>query len=157
MSEAPRPPLPPFTAETAAQKVRMAEDAWNGRDPQKVALAYSPDSRWRNRAEFLQGREAIAAFLARKWARELEYRLIKELWAFTENRVAVRFAYEWRDDSGDWFRSYGNENWEFDEDGYMRLRIASINDLPIAASERLFHWPQGPRPADHPGLSELGL
>ena len=157
MSEAPRPPLPPFTAETAAQKVRMAEDAWNGRDPQKVALAYSPDSRWRNRAEFVEGREQIAAFLTRKWARELEYRLIKELWAFTDNRIAVRFAYEWRDDSGSWFRSYGNENWEFDEGGYMRLRIASINDLPIAESERLFHWPQGARPQDHAGLSELGL
>ena len=157
MSEAPRPPLPPFTAETAAQKVRMAEDAWNGRDPQKVALAYSPDSRWRNRAEFVEGREEIAAFLTRKWARELEYRLIKELWAFTDNRIAVRFAYEWRDDSGSWFRSYGNENWEFDEGGYMRLRIASINDLPIAESDRLFHWPQGARPQDHAGLSELGL
>ena len=157
MSEAPRPPLPPFTAGTAAQKVRMAEDAWNGRDPHKVALAYSPDSRWRNRAEFVEGREEIAAFLTRKWARELEYRLIKELWAFTDNRIAVRFAYEWRDDSGSWFRSYGNENWEFDEGGYMRLRIASINDLPIAESERLFHWPQGARPQDHAGLSELGL
>ena len=157
MSEAPRPPLPPFTAETAAQKVRMAEDAWNGRDPQKVALAYSPDSRWRNRAEFVEGREQIAAFLTRKWARELEYRLIKELWAFTDNRIAVRFAYEWRDDSGSWFRSYGNENWEFDEGGYMRLRIASINDLPIAEGERLFHWPQRARPQDHAGLSELGL
>jgi nuclear transport factor 2 (NTF2) superfamily protein len=157
MSDAPRPPLPPFTAETAAQKVRMAEDAWNGRDPQKVALAYSADSRWRNRAEFVEGREQIAAFLTRKWARELEYRLIKELWAFTGNRIAVRFVYEWRDDSGSWFRSYGNENWEFDEGGYMRLRIASINDLPIAESERLFHWPQGPRPQDHAGLSELGL
>ena len=157
MSEAPRPPLPPFTAEAAAHKVRMAEDAWNGRDPHKVALAYSPDSRWRNRAEFVEGREEIAAFLTRKWARELEYRLIKELWAFTDNRIAVRFAYEWRDDSGNWFRSYGNENWEFDEGGYMRLRIASINDLPIAESERLFHWPQGARPQDHAGLSELGL
>ena len=157
MSEAPRPPLPPFTAGTAAQKVRMAEDAWNGRDPHKVALAYSPDSRWRNRAEFVEGREEIAAFLTRKWARELEYRLIKELWAFTDNRIAVRFAYEWRDDSGSWFRSYGNENWEFDEGGYMRLRIASINDLPIAESDRLFHWPQGARPQDHAGLSELGL
>ena len=157
MSEAPRPPLPPFTAGTAAQKVRMAEDAWNGRDPHKVALAYSPDSRWRNRAEFVEGREEIAAFLTRKWARELEYRLIKELWAFTDNRIAVRFAYEWRDDSGNWFRSYGNENWEFDEGGYMRLRIASINDLPIPEGDRLFHCPQGPRPQDHAGLSELGL
>ena len=154
MSEAPRPPLPPFTAGTAAQKVRMAEDAWNGRDPHKVALAYSPDSRWRNRAEFVEGREEIAAFLTRKWARELEYRLIKELWAFTDNRIAVRFAYEWRDDSGNWFRSYGNENWEFDEGGYMRLRIASINDLPIPEGDRLFHWPH---PQDHAGLSELGL
>jgi nuclear transport factor 2 (NTF2) superfamily protein len=157
MSEAPRPPLPPFTAETAAQKVRMAEDAWNGRDPHKVALAYSPDSRWRNRAEFLQGRDEIAAFLTRKWERELDYRLIKELWAFTDNRIAVRFAYEWRDGEGSWFRSYGNENWEFDAQGFMRLRIASINDLPIAESDRLFHWPQGPRPQDHAGLSELGL
>jgi nuclear transport factor 2 (NTF2) superfamily protein len=157
MSDAPRPPLPPFTAETAAQKVRMAEDAWNGRDPEKVALAYSPDSRWRNRAEFVEGRAEIAAFLTRKWDRELDYRLIKELWAFTDNRIAVRFAYEWRDDSGHWFRSYGNENWEFDELGYMRLRLASINDLPIAADERLFHWPLGRRPDDHPGLSELGL
>lgn len=157
MSEAPRPPLPPFTAETAAQKVRMAEDAWNGRDPEKVALAYSPDSRWRNRAEFLAGRAEIVAFLTRKWARELDYRLIKELWAFTDNRIAVRFAYEWRDDSGQWFRSYGNENWEFDELGLMRQRHASINDLPIAEGERLFRWPQGRRPDDHPGLSELGL
>jgi nuclear transport factor 2 (NTF2) superfamily protein len=157
MSDAPRPPLPPFTADTAAQKVRMAEDAWNGRDPHKVALAYSPDSRWRNRAEFLQGREEIAAFLARKWSRELDYRLIKELWAFTDNRIAVRFAYESRDGEGNWSRSYGNENWEFDQHGFMRLRIASINDLPIAESDRLFHWPQGPRPQDHAGLSELGL
>ena len=153
----PRPPLPPFNAETAAQKVRMAEDAWNGRDPERVSLAYTPDSRWRNRAEFLQGRAEIVSFLQRKWARELDYRLIKELWAFSGNRIAVRFAYEWRDDSGHWFRSYGNENWEFDEGGYMRLRIASINDLPIAESERLFHWPQGARPQDHAGLSELGL
>lgn len=152
-----RPPLPPFNAATAAQKVRMAEDGWNGRDPARVALAYSPNSRWRNRAEFLQGRAEIEAFLARKWARELEYRLIKELWAFTENRIAVRFAYEWRDDSGQWYRAYGNENWEFDDHGLMRHRIASINDLPIQASERKFHWPQGRRPDDHPGLSELGL
>lgn len=157
MGEAPRPPLPPFTAETAAQKVRGAEDAWNGRDPEKVALAYSPDSRWRNRAEFVEGRAAIVAFLQRKWARELDYRLIKELWAFTENRIAVRFAYEWRDDSGHWFRSYGNENWEFDELGQMRVRHASINDLPITEEERLFHWPLGRRPDNHPGLSELGL
>ena len=153
----PRPPLPPFNAETAAQKVRMAEDAWNGRDPERVSLAYTPDSRWRNRAAFLQGRAEIVSFLQRKWARELDYRLIKELWAFSGNRIAVRFAYEWHDDSGSWFRSYGNENWEFDENGLMRLRLASINDLPIAESERKFHWPQGRRPDDHPGLSDLGL
>ena len=153
----PRPPLPPFNAETAAQKVRMAEDAWNGRDPERVSLAYTPDSRWRNRAEFLQGRAEIVSFLQRKWARELDYRLIKELWAFSGNRIAVRFAYEWHDDSGSWFRSYGNENWEFDENGLMRLRLASIIDLPIAESERKFHWPQGRRPDDHPGLSDLGL
>jgi nuclear transport factor 2 (NTF2) superfamily protein len=152
-----RPPLPPFTRETAIQKVRIAEDGWNSRDPEKVALAYTVDSRWRNRAEFLAGREQIVAFLKRKWAKEIEYRLIKELWAFTDNRIAVRFAYEWRDDSGSWFRSYGNENWEFSEDGLMRLRLASINDLPIAESERQYHWPQGRRPDDHPGLSELGL
>jgi nuclear transport factor 2 (NTF2) superfamily protein len=157
LSEAARPPLPPFTAETAAQKVRMAEDAWNGRDPQKVALAYSRDSRWRNRSEFLHGREEIAAFLARKWARELDYRLIKELWAFTASRIAVRFAYEWHDEAGDWFRSYGNENWEFDEAGYMRLRLASINDLAIGKGDRLFRWPLGRRPDDHPGLSDLGF
>jgi uncharacterized protein len=152
-----RPPLPPFTAETAAQKVRLAEDGWNSRDPAKVALAYTPDSLWRNRAEFLQGRAAIEAFLTRKWHRELEYRLIKELWAFTGNRIAVRFAYEWRDDSGQWYRSYGNENWDFDTDGLMRRRIASINDLPIAAGDRKFHWPAGRRPDDHPGLSALDL
>jgi len=152
-----RPPLPPFTRETAVQKVRMAEDAWNSRDPARVALAYTPDSLWRTRAEFPRGRAEIEAFLARKWAREIEYRLIKELWAFTENRIAVRFAYEWRDDAGKWFRSYGNENWEFDENGLMARRFASINDLPIAESERKFHWPQGRRPDDHPGLSELGL
>jgi len=155
--EAPRPPLPPFDPAGALRKVRAAEDAWNGRDPERVALAYSPDSKWRNRSEFLSGREAIAAFLHRKWARELDYRLIKELWAFREHRIAVRFAYEWHDASGDWFRSYGNENWEFDEKGFMRLRVASINDLPITAAERLFHWPSGPRPEGHPGLSELGL
>ena len=155
--EKPRLPVPPFTAETAAQKVRAAEDAWNTRDPERVALAYTVDSQWRNRAEFLTGRTAIAEFLRRKWSREIEYRLIKELWAFHGNRIAVRFAYEWRDDSGNWFRSYGNENWEFSESGYMQRRIASINDLPIAESERKFHWPEGPRPADHPGLSELGL
>lgn len=152
-----RPPLPPFTAETAAQKARMAEDAWNSRDPARVALAYTADSRWRNRAEFVTGRAEIEAFLTRKWARELDYRLIKEVWAFAENRIAARFAYEWRDDAGNWFRSYGNENWEFDEQGLMRTRHASINDLSIKPSERLFHWPQGPRPGDHPGLSSLGL
>jgi len=157
MTDAPRPPLPPFTAETAAQKVRMAEDGWNSRDPEKVSLAYTADSRWRNRAEIFSGREAIVAFLTRKWAREIEYRLIKELWAFTDNRIAVRFAYEWRDDSGHWFRSYGNENWEFDELGLMSARHASINDLPITEEQRLFHWPQGRRPDDHPGLSEMGL
>ena len=156
-AEQPRPPLPPFDSDTAAQKVRMAEDAWNTRDPQRVALAYSADSEWRNRAEFFSGRDAIRAFLVRKWNRELEYRLIKELWACHGNRIAVRFAYEWHDDSGSWFRSYGNENWEFDERGYMRRRIASINDLPIAASERKYHWPLGRRPDDHPGLSDLGL
>ncbi|MEI8297168.1 MAG: nuclear transport factor 2 family protein [Pseudomonadota bacterium] len=157
-SPTPRPPVPPFNRETASAKVRTAEDAWNRRDPDKVALAYSEDSVWRNRAEFLQGRAAIAAFLTRKWAREIDYRLIKELWAFTDDRIAVRFAYEWRDDSGSWFRSYGNENWEFDEWGYMRRRLASINDLPIAEAERKFYWPSpGVRPADHPGLSELGL
>ncbi len=153
-----RPPLPPFTAETAAQKARAAEDGWNSCNPERVSLAYTPDSVWRNRAEFLQGRPAIVAFLARKWARELEYRLIKELWAFAGNRIAVRFAYEWRDDSGNWFRSYGNENWEFDANGLMQRRIASINDLPIAATDRKFHWDRtAPRPAEHPGLSDLGL
>ncbi|GAB6845637.1 hypothetical protein HNR00_001339 [Methylorubrum rhodinum] len=152
-----RPPLPPFTAETAAQKARMAEDAWNSRDPHKVALAYTPDSVWRNRAEFIQGRDAIAAFLTRKWARELDYRLIKDVWAHEGNRIAVRFAYEWRDDSGQWFRSYGNENWEFDEAGLMARRIASINDLPIAEADRKYHWPLGRRPDDHPSLSDLGL
>ena len=152
-----RPPLPPFSRETAIQKVRMAEDGWNSRNPARVALAYTPDSQWRNRAEFPKGRAEIEAFLQRKWARELDYRLIKELWTFAEDRIAVRFAYEWRDDSGHWFRSYGNENWEFDDQGLMRRRFASINDLPIAESERLYHWPLGPRPADHPGLSELGL
>jgi nuclear transport factor 2 (NTF2) superfamily protein len=152
-----RPPTPPFTMETAALKVRMAEDAWNSRDPARVALAYTPDSRWRNRAEFLEGREAIGEFLDRKWKRELDYRLIKELWGFRENRMAVRFAYEWRDGSGDWFRSYGTELWEFDEQGLMRRRIASINDAPIAEGERQYRWPLGPRPADHPGLTDLGL
>ena len=152
-----RPPLPPFTRETAIQKVRMAEDAWNTRDPDRVSRAYTIDSRWRNRAEFPVGREQIKGFLERKWARELDYRLIKELWAVAENRIAVRFAYEWRDDAGGWFRSYGNENWEFDDHGLMRLRFASINDLPIKEADRKFRWPQGPRPPDHPGLSELGL
>src|SRR5580693_2858132 len=152
-----RPPLPPFTVETATQKVRLVEDAWNSRDPERVALGYIPSSRWRNRSEFLVGREQIVAFLRRKWARELDYRLIKELWAFRDNRIAVRFAYEWRDDSGHWFRSYGNENWEFDENGLMRVRIASINDLPIEENERKYHWPLGRRPDDHPSLSELGL
>jgi hypothetical protein len=152
-----KPPLPPFTEETAIRKVRMAEDAWNSRDPARVALAYTQDSRWRNRAEFPVGRAQIVAFLTRKWARELDYRLIKELWACAGDRIAVRFADEWHDDSGQWFRSYGNENWEFDENGLMRRRFASINDLPIAAAERRYHWPQGPRPADHPGLSDLGL
>ena len=152
-----RPPLPPFTRETAVQKVRMAEDAWNARDPQRVSLAYSPDSVWRNRSEFFSGRPAIIEFLARKWAKENEYRLIKELWAFTDNRIAVRFAYESHDDAGNWFRSYGNENWEFDALGYMRARHASINDLAITEAERKFRWPQGRRPDDHPGLSELGL
>ena len=152
-----RPPFPPFTRETAMQKVRMAEDGWNNRNPQKVALAYTIDSQWRNRAEFPNGRAEIEAFLARKWAREHEYRLIKELWAFDGNRIAVRFAYEWHDDTGAWFRSYGNENWEFDEHGLMKKRYASINDLAIQASERKFHWPQGRRPDDHPNLSDLGL
>ena len=152
-----RPPLPPFTEETAAQKVRLAEDGWNSRDPVKVSLAYTVDSVWRNRAEFINGREAIVAFLARKWVRELDYRLIKELWAYRENRIAVRFAYEWHDDSGSWFRSYGNENWEFDENGLMRRRAASINDLPIHESDRRYHWPLGRRPDDHPGLTDLGF
>jgi nuclear transport factor 2 (NTF2) superfamily protein len=152
-----RPPVPPFTEETARQKVQAAEDAWNTRDPDKVAGAYTVDSRWRNRAEFVTGREEIVAFLTRKWQRELEYRLIKELWAFEGNRIAVRFAYEWHDDSGNWFRSYGNENWEFDDQGLMRRRYASINDLPIAESERRYAWPQGRRPDEHPGLTDLGL
>ena len=152
-----RPPLPPFSAETAAQKVRAAEDAWNGCDPERVALAYTEDSRWRNRAEFFNGRAEIVAFLTRKWARELDYRLIKQLWAFTGERIAVRFAYEWRDGAGGWFRSYGNEQWEFAPDGLMRRREASINDAPIRERDRLFHWPRGPRPTDHPALSELGL
>ena len=152
-----RPPLPPFTAETAAEKVRLAEDGWNSRDPARVALAYTVDSRWRNRAEFVEGRDAIVAFLTCKWQRELDYRLIKEVWAYRDNRIAVRFAYEWHDDSGNWFRSYGNENWEFAEDGLMRRRIASINDLPITQGERKYHWALGRRPDGHPGLGELGL
>jgi hypothetical protein len=152
-----RPPLPPFTRETAIQKVRLAEDAWNSRDPEKVALAYTLDSRWRNRSEFVNGRQEIVAFLRRKWTRELDYRLIKELWAFEGNRIAVRFAYECRDDSGNWFRSYGNENWEFDDNGLMRMRFASINDLPIKETERKYYWAQGRRPDGHPGLSDLGL
>ena len=155
MSE--RPPLPPFTRETATQKVCKAEDAWNTRDPVAVSLAYTEDSRWRNRAEFPVGRAEIVEFLTRKWARERDYRLIKELWAFTDDRIAVRFAYEWHDESGQWFRSYGNENWEFDAHGLMRLRFASINDLLISESDRKYRWPQGPRPADHPGLTDLGL
>jgi nuclear transport factor 2 (NTF2) superfamily protein len=152
-----RPPLPPFTLETAIQKVRLAEDAWNSRDPEKVALAYSENSRWRNRSEFIVGREQIIAFLRRKWARELDYRLIKELWTFEGNRIAVRFAYECHDDSGNWFRSYGNENWEFDEQGLMTARHASINDLAIREEDRKYHWPLGPRPNDHPGLSSFGF
>ena len=155
--DAPRPPLPPFDRESATLKVRLAEDGWNTRDPQRVALAYTPDSRWRNRSEFPRGRAEIVAFLARKWARELDYRLIKELWAFDGNRIAVRFAYEWHDDSGSWFRSYGNENWEFNEHGLMMRRYASINDLPIRESERKYRWPLGRRPDDHPGLTDLGL
>ena len=153
----PRPPLPPFTRETAIQKVRMAEDAWNTRDPERVALAYTVDTQWRNRAEFPTGREQVVRFLRRKWDRELDYRLIKELWAFAGDRIAVRFAYEWHDDAGNWFRSYGNENWEFDEQGLMHRRFASINDVPIGEADRKYRWPQGPRPADHPDLSELGL
>ncbi len=152
-----RPPLPPFTEDTAAQKVRAAEDGWNSRDPAKVALAYTPDSQWRNRSEFIHGRAEIEAFLTRKWNQEHEYRLIKELWSFSENRIAVRFAYEWHDAAGNWFRSYGNENWEFADDGLMQRRLASINDLAIDDSDRLFRWPQGRRPDNHPGLSDLGL
>jgi nuclear transport factor 2 (NTF2) superfamily protein len=152
-----KPPLPPFTQDSATQKVRVAEDAWNSRDPARVALVYTEDTVWRNRAEFPVGREQVKTFLQRKWARELDYRLIKELWAFADSRIAVRFAYEWHDDSGHWYRSYGNENWEFNALGYMQRRFASINDLPIQASDRLFHWPLGRRPDEHPGLSELGL
>jgi nuclear transport factor 2 (NTF2) superfamily protein len=152
-----RPPLPPFTKETAIQKIRLAEDAWNSRDPEKVSLAYTVDSAWRNRAAFPNGRDEIQEFLTRNWAREFECRLIKELWAFNDNRIAVRFAYEWQSADGTWVRSYGNENWEFDANGLMRTRFASINDLPIENSDRLFHWPQGPRPVDHPGLTDLEL
>lgn len=148
---------PPFTLESATQKVRLAEDGWNSRDPQKVSLAYTPDSRWRNRAEFVNGRADIVAFLSRKWAKELDYRLIKELFAFTDNRISVRYAYEWHDDSGNWFRSYGNENWEYDSEGLMQRRFSCINDLPIKEADRKFHWPLGRRPDDHPGLSDLGL
>ncbi|HEY1500560.1 MAG TPA: nuclear transport factor 2 family protein [Acidobacteriaceae bacterium] len=153
----PRPPLPPFNSETAVEKVRQAEDAWNTRDPERVALAYTEDSRWRNRTEFFSGRAAIVEFLRRKWARELDYRLIKELWGFRENRMAVRFKYEFHDDSGQWFRAHGNELWEFDENGLMRRREASINDMPIEEAERKFRWPLGKRPADHPGLTDLGV
>lgn len=156
-AETPRPPLPPFTLESAIEKVRLAEDGWNSRDADKVCLAYSLDTQWRNRAEFSSGREEARQFLARKWKKELEYRLIKELWAFTGNRIAVRYAYEWRDDSGNWFRSYGNENWEFGGDGLMERRFSCINDMPIKESERRFHWPLGRRPDDHPGLSDLGM
>ncbi|MBL8478073.1 MAG: nuclear transport factor 2 family protein [Sterolibacteriaceae bacterium] len=152
-----KPPLPPFTAETAAQKVRMAEDAWNTRDPDRVVLVYTEDTRWRNRSEFPVGRAEVRQFLVRKWAKELDYRLIKELWACAGNRIAVRFAYEWHDDSGHWYRSYGNENWEFNEQGFMMRRFASINDLPIRESDRKFFWPLGRRPDDHPGLSALDL
>jgi nuclear transport factor 2 (NTF2) superfamily protein len=152
-----RPPIPPFTRETAIQKVRLAEDAWNCRDPEKVALAYTVDSWWRNRTEFVQGRPAIIQFLARKWSRELDYRLVKELWAFDGSRIAVRFAYEWQDDSGNWFRSYGNENWDFGDDGLMHHRHACINDVLISESDRMFRWPLGRRPDEHPGLSDLGL
>ncbi|GAA5005194.1 nuclear transport factor 2 family protein [Streptomyces siamensis] len=152
-----KPPVPPFTRESAITKVRLAEDAWNTRNPEQVSLAYTVDSRWRNRAEFVEGRAEIVAFLTRKWTREQDYRLIKELWAFTENRIAVRFAYECHDDSGNWFRSYGNENWEFDDEGLMRVRLACINDLPITEEERRYHWPLGRRPDDHPGLSDLGF
>jgi len=156
-AEPSRPPLPPFTLESAIQKVRLAEDGWNSRDADNVSLAYSLDTQWRNRAEFTSGREEARQFLARKWKKELEYRLIKELWAFTDNRIAVRYAYEWRDDSGNWFRSYGNENWEFGADGLMERRFSCINDMPIKESERRFHWPLGRRPDDHPGLSDLGM
>lgn len=157
MREDQRPLLPPFTYETAVQKVQAAEDGWNNRNPEKVSMAYTADSNWRNRSEFLNGRQETVEFLTQKWAKELDYRLIKEIWAFTDNHIAVRFAYEWYDESGQWFRSYGNENWEFDENGLMKVRKASINDLAIEESERKFHWPSGPRPQDHPGLTELDL
>ena len=157
MSNEVRPPLPPFDLISATQKVRLAEDGWNSRDPQRVSLVYTEDSQWRNRHEFPVGRAQIIEFLQRKWQREHEYRLIKEIWAHDSHRIAVRFAYEWKDETGQWFRSYGNENWEFEDNGLMRKRYASINDLAISESERLFHWPQGRRPDDHPGLSELGL
>ena len=157
VQDMPRPPLPPFSRDDAVRKVRMAEDAWNTRDPAKVALAYTPDTRWRNRDEFLTGRAEVEAFLTRKWERENGYRLIKEIWAHDDNRIAVRFCYEWYDASGQWFRAHGNENWEFDANGYMARRHASINDVPIAEADRKFRWPQGPRPEDHPGLTELGL
>ncbi|NIA53372.1 nuclear transport factor 2 family protein [Massilia sp. TW-1] len=153
----PRPPFPPFTHATAIQKVRLAEDGWNSRNPEKVAQAYTPDSRWRNRAEFVNGRDEIVQFLDRKWKKELDYRLIKELWAVDGNRIAVRYAYEWHDDSGNWFRTFGNENWEFDDNGLMSRRYACLNDMPIKEADRKFHWPQGRRPDDHPGLSDLGL
>lgn len=157
MAETIRPPLPPFNLTSAVEKVRRAEDAWNAKNPQEVSLAYSAESQWRNRTEFLSGRADIVAFLKRKWQRELDYRLIKELWTFTDRHIAVRFAYEWHDDAGNWFRSYGNENWAFNDDGLMTIRHASINDLPITPGERLFHWPSGPRPQNHPSLSDLGL
>lgn len=157
MSTEPRHPIPPFDLEQAKKKIRMAEDAWNSRDPSRVSLAYTPDSHWRNRSDFVVGREDIVAFLTKKWQKESEYRLVKELWAFTGNRIAVRFAYEWRDAAGNWFRSYGNENWQFDDDGFMAVRLASINDVPITEAERKFHWPLGHRPEGHPGLSALGL
>ena len=157
MTDTPKPPFPPFSYEDAVKKVRMAEDGWNSRNPEKVALAYTVDSEWRNRAEFIKGRDEIVQFLQRKWAKELDYRLIKEVWAYGERRIAVRFAYEWHDDSGTWFRAYGNENWEFADNGLMRRRIASINDLPISDADRKYHWPLGRRPDDHPSLSDLGL
>ncbi|MDT8311296.1 MAG: nuclear transport factor 2 family protein [Methylophaga sp.] len=157
MADASKPPFPPFNNETASQKVRLAEDAWNSRDPERVSMAYTTDSQWRNRSEFISGRDEIVTFLQRKWQKEMNYKLVKELWITDGNRIAVRFAYEWHDEAGNWFRSYGNENWEFTEQGLMKRRIASINDLPIKASERKFHWPLGRRPDDHPGLSEMEL